>query len=65
MGFIKESSHHKVGALKFMRETLAERKVHPSGAALESGTDSVTWRTHCRYGEFPCSTGNAITSATS
>ena len=48
-----------------MRETLAETKVHPSGAALESGTDSVTWRTHCRYGEFPCSTGNAITSATS
>lgn len=48
-----------------MRETMARTKVHHSGAVLESGTDSVTWRTHCRYGEFPCSTGNAITSATS
>lgn len=40
-------------------------RAHHGRAVLESETDSVTWRTHCRYGKFPCSTGNAITSATS
>jgi hypothetical protein len=38
---------------------------HHGRAVPESETDSVTWRTQRRYGEFPCSTGNAITSATS
>lgn len=47
-----------------MRGTRGNR-AHHGGTVLESEADSVTWRTQCRYGGFPCSTGSEITSATS
>lgn len=48
-----------------LKGNLARAKARHGRTVPESGTDSVTWRTQCRYGEFPCSTGSAITSATS
>lgn len=63
-GFIGvQASPGRTRALKC--EGIMPTMAHHGITGLESISDLVTWHTQCRYGGFPCSTGNAITSATS